>query len=103
MLAPALCNYLLRLGWSHGDEEIISRDQAIAWFELKGVGRAPARFDPAKLENLNAHYLREMPADKLVDLVMGAYREDASSHTGRPMLLSAKNRSRRISASRNRS
>ena len=77
VLAPALCNYLLRLGWAHGDEEIISRDQAIEWFDLKGVGRAPARFDPAKLENLNAHYLREMSTDELVDLVMEAYREEA--------------------------
>ena len=71
------CNYLLRLGWAHGDDEIISRDQAIKWFDLNGVGRAPARFDPAKLENLNAHYLREMSADELVDLVMEAYREEA--------------------------
>ncbi|MEC8372700.1 MAG: glutamate--tRNA ligase, partial [Pseudomonadota bacterium] len=77
VLAPALCNYLLRLGWAHGDEEIISRDQAIEWFDLKGVGRAPARFDPVKLENLNAYYLREMPTDELVDLVMEAYREEA--------------------------
>ncbi|MEC8172783.1 MAG: glutamate--tRNA ligase, partial [Pseudomonadota bacterium] len=77
VLAPALCNYLLRLGWAHGDEEIISRDQAIEWFDLNGVSRAPARFDPAKLENLNAHYLREMSTDELVDLVMEAYREEA--------------------------
>ena len=77
VLAPALCNYLLRLGWAHGDEEIISRNQAIKWFDLKGVGRAPARFNPAKLENLNAHYLREMSTDELVDLVMEAYREEA--------------------------
>jgi len=76
VLAPALCNYLLRLGWSHGDEETISREKAIEWFDLDGVGRAPARFDPAKLENLNAHYLRETPINELVDLILDAYRDE---------------------------
>ena len=50
-------NYLLRLGWAHGDDEIISTEQAIAWFDLDGVGRSPARFDFAKLDNLNGHYI----------------------------------------------
>ncbi|MEZ5831544.1 MAG: glutamate--tRNA ligase [Dongiaceae bacterium] len=58
-LPEALRNYLLRLGWGHGDDEIISTEQAIAWFDLDGVGRAPSRFDFAKLDNLNGHYLRE--------------------------------------------
>jgi glutamyl-tRNA synthetase len=58
-LPEALRNYLLRLGWSHGDEEIISTKQAIEWFDLGAVGRSPSRFDFAKLDNLNAHYLRE--------------------------------------------
>ena len=57
-LPEALRNYLLRLGWSHGDEEIIWTEQAIAWFDLDAVGRAPARFDFAKLDNLNGHYIR---------------------------------------------
>jgi glutamyl-tRNA synthetase len=57
-LPEALCNYLLRLGWSHGDDEIISRENAIGWFDLNGVGRSPARFDLAKLTSLNAHYIR---------------------------------------------
>ena len=57
-LPEALRNYLLRLGWSHGDDEIISTAQAIEWFDLGAVGRAPARFDFAKLGNLNGHYLR---------------------------------------------
>jgi glutamyl-tRNA synthetase len=77
ILAPALCNYLLRLGWSHGDEEIISRDQAIEWFELDGAGRAPARFDPARLESLNAHYLRITPVNVLTDLILKAYRNES--------------------------
>jgi glutamyl-tRNA synthetase len=58
-LPEALRNYLLRLGWGHGDDETISTEQAIAWFDLDGVGRAPSRFDFAKLDNLNGHYLRQ--------------------------------------------
>jgi glutamyl-tRNA synthetase len=69
-LAEALCNYLLRLGWGHGDDEIIPRAQAIEWFDLDGVGRAPSRFDMAKLDNLNGHYLRETPDADIADLVM---------------------------------
>ena len=64
-LPAALRNYLLRLGWGHGDDEIISTEQAIEWFDLANVGRAPSRFDVTKLTNLNAHYLREMPDDEL--------------------------------------
>lgn len=58
-LPEALRNYLLRLGWSHGDEEKISTAQATEWFDLDKVGRSAARFDFAKLQNLNAQYLRE--------------------------------------------
>ncbi|HEY2537960.1 MAG TPA: glutamate--tRNA ligase, partial [Stellaceae bacterium] len=57
-LPEALRNYLLRLGWSHGDDEIISTEDAIRWFDLGAIGRAPARFDFAKLGNLNGHYIR---------------------------------------------
>lgn len=57
-LPEALRNYLLRLGWGHGDAEIISTEQAIEWFELSGIGRSPSRFDFAKLDNLNGHYMR---------------------------------------------
>ncbi len=59
MLPDAVVNYLLRLGWGHGDDEIIGREQAIKWFDLDGVGKSPARFDFKKLENLNGHYMRE--------------------------------------------
>lgn len=69
-LPEALNNYLLRLGWAHGDDEIIGRDEAIRWFDLKGVGRSPARFDMAKLTNLNAHYLRAADNDRLAALVL---------------------------------
>ena len=68
-LPEAVRNYLLRLGWSHGDEEIISTEQAIALFDLETVGRSPARFDLAKLTSLNAHYLRLRADEDLVELM----------------------------------
>jgi len=69
MLPEAIGNYLLRLGWGHGDAEIISRDQAIEWFGLDHVGKSPSRFDFKKLENLNGHYIREADDERLADLV----------------------------------
>jgi glutamyl-tRNA synthetase len=69
-LPAALRNYLLRLGWGHGDDEIISTEQAIEWFDLGGVGRSASRFDTVKLTNLNAHYLRAMPDAELLPLVL---------------------------------
>ena len=69
-LPEALRNYLLRLGWGHGDDEIISTEQAIDWFGLDGVGKSPARFDVAKLTNLNGHYIREADDNMLVSLVL---------------------------------
>ncbi|HJR22831.1 MAG TPA: glutamate--tRNA ligase [Dongiaceae bacterium] len=65
-LPEALRNYLLRLGWGHGDDEIISTEQAIQWFDLDAVGRGPSRFDFAKLDNLNGHYLRHTDDARLV-------------------------------------
>jgi glutamyl-tRNA synthetase len=59
-LPEAMRNYLLRLGWSHGDDEIIPTSQAIEWFSLEGLGRSAARFDTKKLDSLNAHYMREL-------------------------------------------
>jgi glutamyl-tRNA synthetase len=69
MLPEAVFNYLLRLGWGHGDAEIISRDQAIEWFDLPQVGKSPSRFDFKKLENLNGHYIREADDKRIADLV----------------------------------
>ncbi len=68
-LPEALRNYLLRLGWSHGDDEIISTAQAIEWFDFDAVGRGAARFDVDKLESLNGHYLRQATDTRLVDLI----------------------------------
>ncbi|PZT96647.1 glutamate--tRNA ligase [Sphingomonas hankookensis] len=69
VLPEALNNYLLRLGWGHGDEEIISRERATEVFDLSGVGRSPSRFDTKKLMNLNGHYIREADDARLTDLV----------------------------------
>ena len=69
ILPEALSNYLLRLGWGYGDNEIISREQAVQWFDLAGVGKSPSRFDLKKLENLNGHYLREADDARLAALV----------------------------------
>ncbi len=65
-LPAALRNYLVRLGWSHGDDEIMSTEQMIEWFDLDAIGRSAARFDFVKLENLNGHYLRETPDAEIV-------------------------------------
>lgn len=68
-LPEAMRNYLLRLGWSHGDDEIITTQQAIDWFTLDNVGRAPARFDFDKLDFVNAHYMKDSDEQALYDLV----------------------------------
>ena len=69
ILPEALSNYLLRLGWGHGDDEIISREQAVEWFDLDHVGKSPSRFDFKKLENLNGHYMREADDVRLASLI----------------------------------
>lgn len=69
-LPEAMRNYLLRLGWSHGDDEIISTPQAIEWFDLEHIGQSAARFDFAKLEFVNAHYIKEADNARLVELVV---------------------------------
>lgn len=68
-LPEAMRNYLLRLGWGHGDAEIISTEQAIEWFGLKGIGKSPSRMDFAKLENVNAHYIKESVNSHLLQLM----------------------------------
>ncbi|WP_315759930.1 glutamate--tRNA ligase [Sphingomonas sp. Y38-1Y] len=90
ILPEALNNYLLRLGWGHGDDEIISREQAIEWFDLAGVGKSPSRFDQKKLENLNGLYIRAADNARLAELVaerlgVGA-EERAAIETAMPVL-----------------
>jgi glutamyl-tRNA synthetase len=68
-LPAAMRNYLVRLGWSHGDQEIFSTQEMVAAFDLPQIGRSPARFDFAKLESINGHYMRESPdADLLAEI-----------------------------------
>jgi len=74
-LPAAMRNYLVRLGWSHGDQEIFSSEEMIAAFDLDHIGRSPARFDFARLENLNGHYLRQ-----LTDAELLAQLEDVLAH-----------------------
>ena len=65
-LPAALRNYLARLAWSHGDDEIFSTEQAVEWFDVTDINKAPARFDFAKLADLNGHYIRATPNDELI-------------------------------------
>lgn len=68
-LPEAMRNYLTRLGWGHGDDEIFTTEQAIKWFDVANIGKSPARFDFVKLTNLNGHYIREADDQRLVDLI----------------------------------
>ncbi len=68
-LPEAMRNYLARLGWAHGDDELFDDAQAIAWFGLSGINKAPARLDFAKLAHVNAHWIRQAEVSRLVDLV----------------------------------
>lgn len=71
-LPAAMRNYLARLGWSHGDDEIFSTEQAIEWFDLKAIGKSAARFDFDKLENLNGYYIRHMDINQLMAAFVAA-------------------------------
>ena len=77
VLPEALFNYLLRLGWGHGDREEITRDEAIELFDLDGVGKSPSRFDIKKLQNLNGHYIREADDARLATLVAEKFGREA--------------------------
>jgi glutamyl-tRNA synthetase len=65
-LPDAMVNYLARLGWSHGDEEVFSREQLIEWFDLEHVSKSAARWDPEKLKWMNGEYLKKIPDAELV-------------------------------------
>ena len=77
-LPEALCNYLMRLGWGHGDAEVIDRAEAIRLFDLDGIGRSPSRMDYARLTNLNGHYIRHANDERLTRDVLErlAHRTD---------------------------
>ncbi len=80
-LPEAMCNYLARLGWSHGDDEFFTREQAIAWFDLDGINKAPARFDLRKLEYLSGRHMAITPDEELMALI-----DEFLAATGRPPL-----------------
>jgi glutamyl-tRNA synthetase len=93
----ALRNYLVRLGWSHGDQEIFSTDEMVAAFDLAAVGRSPARFDFAKLENLNGHYMRQADDAELLAEIE-ALLPDIGPGLGAPTALSVQERTRFLAA-----
>ncbi|MDQ1153339.1 glutamate--tRNA ligase [Brevundimonas sp. SORGH_AS_0993] len=72
-LPEAMRNYLARLGWAHGDDELFSDEQAVAWFDLDGIGKAPARLDFDKLAHVNAHWLRLADNDRLAKMALDAH------------------------------
>lgn len=74
-LPEAMRNYLARLGWAHGDDELFSDEQAIEWFGLAGIGKAPARLDFDKLAHVNAHWIRQADDARLVDLALAAMQK----------------------------
>ncbi len=90
-LPEALRNYLARLGWSHGDDEIFCDAQAIAWFDIKDVNKGAARLDWDKLASVNAHYIREADPARLAKLVLDVHdkRATATDEAGRRRLAAA--------------
>ena len=75
-LPEALVNYLARLGWSHGDDEMFTRDQLVEWFDLEHVSQSPARFDPGKLAWLNSQYLKAASDERLAILAVPFLERD---------------------------
>ena len=75
ILPDALINYMLRLGWSHGDDEIISLKNAIKWFKLEKIGKSPAKFDNDKLISVNSHYIKELDNNKIIVFLKTYYEK----------------------------
>jgi len=92
-LPETMRNYLLRLGWSHGDDEIISTEQAIQWFDFAAIGKSAARMDYKKLDNLNGHYIRITPDAALAAEVTGFLESETP-----PRILPDKSRARLLAA-----
>jgi glutamyl-tRNA synthetase len=74
-LPEAMINYLARLGWSHGDDEIFSSEQMVEWFSLAGLNKGAARFDFVKLESINGHYIREATPERLYEVMVATAAE----------------------------
>jgi glutamyl-tRNA synthetase len=73
-LPEAMLNYLARLGWSHGDEELFTREQMVAWFDGSHLSKSPAQWDPAKLAWVNAHHLKQLAPERLAEMVADQLR-----------------------------
>ncbi|WP_213539786.1 glutamate--tRNA ligase [Nitrosospira sp. NRS527] len=84
-LPEALINYLARLGWSHGDEEIFSREQLVEWFDFSAINRSPAKFNPEKLQWLNQQYLKTADNARLAELVRPFLEADGCNTAGQGM------------------
>jgi glutamyl-tRNA synthetase len=98
-LPEALVNYLVRLGWSHGDQEIFSREELQSLFDLDAVGKSPAVFNPEKLLWLNQHYLRSYPAERLLEALeplWPAASDPAQRDFARKVALDLQSRSRTL-------
>ena len=87
ILPEAMCNYLLRLGWGHGDDEIINMQQAIKWFDFNGIGKSASRLDMAKLFHINHHYIQHKSTEELLLLL-----EDQFKQPDKPLLSHEKDR-----------
>ncbi|MGV3653209.1 MAG: glutamate--tRNA ligase [Noviherbaspirillum sp.] len=85
-LPEAMLNYLARLGWSHGDDEIFSMEQFRAWFDLDHLSKSPAQFNPEKLAWLNNHYIRQADLARLETLVLPVMRREGAAFEGAPAL-----------------
>lgn len=90
-LPEALINYLARLGWSHGDEEIFSREQLVEWFDLAAINRSPAKFNPEKLQWLNQQYLKNADGGRLAELVKPFLEADGCNVAAGPDLAKVTN------------
>jgi glutamyl-tRNA synthetase len=88
-LPEAMLNYLARLGWSHGDEEIFTREQMVAWFDGSHLSRSPAQWDRAKLDWVNAHYLRALDPERLLALATAQLARRGIAATSRDAVLRA--------------
>ena len=85
-LPEAMINYLARLGWSHGDDEIFSVEQMCAWFDLDHLSKSPAQFNPEKLTWLNAHYIKQSDTARLAALAMPLMLADGAQFATGPAL-----------------
>ena len=85
-LPEAMLNYLARLGWSHGDEEVFTMDQFCAWFDLDNLTKSPAQFNPEKLAWLNNHYIKLADNSRLAALAMLELERDGAQLAGGPLL-----------------